>query len=445
MKFFLLASLLSISVKTFSQVAFAKKYFEKASWISSCEAANDGIMVSYSLYFDTCACSNYFVMRCNELGDSLWTKKTDYPTHIFKGKDEGYFTARADNFTKVDSVLNPQWEFNIYLLEDNIYDVAQTPDSGYFLLGLKDTINFGNPSINHLYKLDKNGNELWEKYFYGDYRVNKIEATSDNGAVIYSSISDSTGSSRLMLLRVNANGDSLWSKTYEDLRGASLSNPMVTFSSGEIGFIALNDSYKPVLIKTDPLGNILNKDSVLGNSTLFLNLHLGHDGSLLAIGVNNSQADQDIQLLIREYNPDFILNQPIGDHTDEDGLYIYQTSDSGYYMVAQRDSSGKHEILLLRSSPGHDFHYSVPGIDSESGIMIYPNPSTSEFIIRSDAGSRHTHFRIYNVVGEEVYSDSMRGNQSSETTIDCRLFSRGIYFVQITDGANQVIKKLVIQ
>ena len=88
---------------------------------SACAAANNGMLISYGLNYDTCVCGNQFVMRCNEYGDSIWTKIVSYDNgKIYNSKDGGYYSVYLDNMSKFDSSMNLEWDFTMYMLMDNI-------------------------------------------------------------------------------------------------------------------------------------------------------------------------------------------------------------------------------------------------------------------------------------------------------------------------------------
>jgi len=74
-------------------------------------------------------------------------------------------------------------------------------------------------------------------------------------------------------------------------------------------------------------------------------------------------------------------------------------------------------------------------------IQIYPNPSTGKFNIeieKTDDGV----IEIYNVMGENVYSEKILNRKSLLLNLDV---PNGIYFVKIYDGEKIYSEKIVIQ
>jgi hypothetical protein len=79
------------------------------------------------------------------------------------------------------------------------------------------------------------------------------------------------------------------------------------------------------------------------------------------------------------------------------------------------------------------------GINSSSEIrlQIYPNPTTSIFMIKNISPKEKALIEITNAFGEIVYSEEMFGNR--EYLINAHL-AKGIYFVKVKD----VVKKLIV-
>lgn len=131
-----------------------------------------------------------FLLKTNSAGDSSWCK-------YFKG------IARASNGF-----------------------VQQTSGGGYLLLGnTRDTIGYNNPSLDppvinksdiYLIRTDALGATIWSKYIGGNNTSengNCLQKTSDGGFIIAGGIYDYVSSSTTYLVKLNSNGDILWSQT----------------------------------------------------------------------------------------------------------------------------------------------------------------------------------------------------------------------------------------
>jgi hypothetical protein len=112
-----------------------------------------------------------------------------------------------------------------------------------------------------------------------------------------------------------------------------------------------------------------------------------------------------------------------------------------YYRLRQQDFDGKFtysdELVLLT------YDGSTP-----LNIFLYPNPTVPDNInlelINSTSGSAN--LRVFNMTGQSVYQKVITSEEvSSEISIHPENLASGIYFVEITQGAQRVVKRLVIQ
>jgi hypothetical protein len=94
------------------------------------------------------------------------------------------------------------------------YSVQQTSDGGYIIIG--ETLSYGGYDV-YLIKVDANGNMQWSKTFggTGDDRGYSVQQTSDGGYIIVGvTRSYGAGLEDVYLIKVDANGNMQWSKTF---------------------------------------------------------------------------------------------------------------------------------------------------------------------------------------------------------------------------------------
>ena len=128
---------------------------------------------------------------------------------------------------------------------------------------------------------------------------------------------------------------------------------------------------------------------------------------------------------------------------------IWQAPDS---VVVQIQSSNWNDTLV--SSVGADLkideiHFksqplnvSIPVFAPNAQISIFPNPSGGKFTIYNTVGIRQ--LKVYNILGENIYTKS-NSKQQKLNEIDLSRFQKGIYFVEIYDGAKIYTKKIVLK
>jgi hypothetical protein len=71
-------------------------------------------------------------------------------------------------------------------------------------------------------------------------------------------------------------------------------------------------------------------------------------------------------------------------------------------------------------------------------VSVYPNPSQGVFKIKSDA--QNLEYNLLNVQGQVLYSGVIKENK-----VDLSNHSQGIYFLQLSNETERIIKKLVIK
>lgn len=81
----------------------------------------------------------------------------------------------------------------------------------------------------------------------------------------------------------------------------------------------------------------------------------------------------------------------------------------------------------------------IKSISQSTGLFISPNPATSELFVSS--GSHFGKVNVIDALGKTVLTHD--ANYASQTTINISSLSKGVYFLQVNDGANVTIKKFI--
>jgi hypothetical protein len=196
---------------------------------------------------------------------------------------------------------------------ESAFSVQPTRDAGYILTGYSYTYGPGNYDV-YLLKTDADGDTLWTRTFGGtdsDYGT-CVRQTDDGGYIIagYTS-SFGPGTSAGYLIRTDANADSLWTKTF-----------------GGEGYELLHD-----MCFTDDGGYVLT-----GRSTSF-----GDENSDLYLVKTDSEGNHQ---WTRAYG---------GEEWDE-GYCVHQTADRGFIIVGNTESfnPGARNIWLMKTDAGGD-------------------------------------------------------------------------------------------
>lgn len=82
---------------------------------------------------------------------------------------------------------------------------------------------------------------------------------------------------------------------------------------------------------------------------------------------------------------------------------------------------------------------------SEVEFTIYPNPTTGEFTLVAPASKEAINIDIFNTKGQMIYNSILKAGSARINTIDVNQFSKGLYFVKVSDGNASKIEKLIIR
>ncbi len=201
---------------------------------------------------------DYWLLKVSETGEKIWSKTyggsdDEKGAKITKTSDGGYllsgYSSSSDGdvsgnegfhdywLLKVNSEGAVQWDRNYgFSGSDQAFDAFQTKDGGYFLTGFLDVTASGGLGNDDgksrtlhgvgeywAIKLDSGGNREWRRFFGGTNNDRSYDAleTADGGFLMVGAsesidfdITDSKGSYDFWAVRLNGNGDKLWTKSF---------------------------------------------------------------------------------------------------------------------------------------------------------------------------------------------------------------------------------------
>jgi len=234
--------------------------------------------------------------------------------------------------------------------DDRGYSVQQTSDGGYIITGRTTSYGTGTEDV-YLIRTNALGGILWTKTYGGtgvddDDWGESVQQTSDGGFII----AGYTGFLGLVvqdvyLIKTNASGDTLWTRTYGG-SGRDWGYSVQQTSDG--GYIVAGeenstsgDPSDVYLIKTDPLGDTLWTRTYGGDYyEKGRSVQQTTDGGYIVAGYTSSYGagGTDVYLVKTNGSGATLWTRTYGGSRNDWGESVQQTSDGGYIVAGYTES-----------------------------------------------------------------------------------------------------------
>ena len=318
-----------------------------------------------------------YLVKTNARGDTSWTRTYsggDCGYSVQQTSDGGYIVTGVTGsgagggdvyLVKTDAAGDTLWTktFGGAYYDDG-QSVRQTRDSGYIITGATTRSDTEQPNV-CLIKTDANGNTLWTKSFGGtnEARGYSVEQTEDGGFIIAgNTLSGTPRSWNVYLVRTTADGDTLWSKTFGDtcyqFGFAVTQTPDGGFAvAGGTNSIE-NRNFDVYLIRTNSNGDTLWTRTYGGTEHDISNsMHSTPDGGFVLVGYTRSfgAGDADIYLIRTDADGDTLWTRTYGGPGNDQGHSVQQPADGGYICTGTQSygASGQDVYLIKTDSMGN--------------------------------------------------------------------------------------------
>lgn len=238
--------------------------------------------------------------------------------------------------------------------DDLCNSVQQTTDGGYIAAGVYDLFN---SAAALLVKTDAYGDTLWTRKFGGAQRAadGRCVWQTTDGGFIFVAGTDFSGPGSNWLIKTNAIGESLWTRTYG---GAARMVEQTT----DIGYVIVGgtshlgtDVY---LIKTDSSGDTLWTKTYGGAANDKGNsVQQTRDGGYIIAGQTYSfgSGGEDAWLIKTDSVGETLWTRTFGGDSTESGISALQTNDGGYLVAGWTWSySDSPQLYLVKTDAGGD-------------------------------------------------------------------------------------------
>ena len=460
MKYFFLTLFLTgtLSSRLSGQITFQRTFGDSLSDYgqSVIQTPDSGYLVTGTKQVSGFTDWRLLLLRTDKLGNEIWTQlytalgaveiggmsieKTNDGNYIISGEITFSGSPYYDVYLlKVDSAGNELWHKTYGGSQsERGMSVKQTFDSGFIICGW--TRSFG-AGLSDLYviKTDANGDSLWTKTYGGtnwEYGY-AVEQSPDSGYVIVGN----TQQTQIFVVKTNQLGDTSWTKIIYftgtgEARDVKISDDGNIIIAGWISPTGVADFF---LTKMDLSGNIFWFNTYGGpNGEWAYSLSKTADGGYAIFGNGN----YDFYLVKTDSSGNFQWEKYFDNGFDY-GYSARQTSDGGYIMAGLSVSGQDADVLLIKTDSLGQIFTSVNLLpDINQSISIYPNPSNNELNIHNNS-TQTFQFTLYNSLGEKIINKVLIHKAN---TIDLSGYSNGIYFYKLISD-KQLIKsgKLIKQ
>lgn len=445
--------------------------------------------LTYTGSFDTQKCiggSNY-----DDGKHILQTSDGGYLLTGAAGSSNGHATSNYGSYdfwlVKTDANFNILWQKNYGGSSfDVAYQAAETNDGGFVVVGT--TYSSNNDVTNNkgfsdfwIIKVDASGVLQWQKNYGGtdEEEAYSVTILNDNRIVVAGftksldgDVTNPKGNQDAWVLLLTSTGNLVWQKTLGGTSTDIATSVIQTFDNNilvlcETGSATGDVSYNHGgsdfwLVKLDVQGNIIWEKTYGGNQMEKPgNVIECSDSGLVMVGRTNSDNNGDVGANSGLYDTWIVKTDTAGvivwQHTlggtlNDNGLWVYETSDFGYIIAGNSESSdgvvngtnkGLADVWVIKLKGKIPLE---PGMIIEKNnqivFTVFPNPSAHSITISSSLYGKDVQLKVNDASGREVISKNF---ESPVLELNTENFKHGIYHVSVINKGKIVRSEIFVK
>ena len=381
----LLLSVVCLSSITSAQTNWARTYSGGGyDWGNSVQETSDGGYIIAG-YYRGCV----YLMKTNAQGDTVWTRAYGgavggQGSSARQTSDGGYILACSHggvDVMKTNSQGDSLWTRNY---SGSIGSVEPTADGGYILAG-----SLGDYPDDDFYlaKIDAQGDTLWTRSYPRAHSQSAyaVQQTTDGGYIVAGESYTVPSTHYVYLLKTNALGDTLWARTCGESGTDWFTSIQQTFDGGYV--VATTSSTggpgapNVYLIKTNAQGDTLWTRTYGGAGGEFgYSVQQTADSGFIVVGVTTSfgAGDRDFYLIKTNSSGDTLWTRTYGGKDADDARSVTLTTDGGYAMTGSTASFGAGGLSICVIKTNGELDVGPLTILSPPGVV----DSGSEYVPR---------------------------------------------------------------
>jgi hypothetical protein len=412
---------------------------------------------------------DFWIVKTDVNGDSLWSRTfggsaDDQCYSVQQTTDGGYVLAGTTRsfgaggydywLIKTDDMGLLQWSRTFGgMNQEWCNSVQQTADGGYILAGCTTSFGAGFQDF-WLVKTDAHGDSLWSRTYGGD-RIsgcNSVAQIPDGGYILAGvTYLRGAGGSDCWLIKTNSSGDSLWSRTFGSAGDDDCNAVIPTVNGG----FALAGAGAFLMLKTDSAGLLDWSQSGSGEYGPDAGVSIGNctDGGYFLAGsrLNSEAFEYDFALAKTDS-----IGNPLWSRTFDGGAVSYcyasaQTSDGGYLLAGHLfvSNASNYNFWIVKTAPEEMAVNPAIRIIPRKNTLCsaYPNPFNGSTRIRYDLDRQSkVQLQIFDLQGRLVTTllDDISKPGQHEIHWNADNLSSGTYFVRLQTPSDVHTEKLLL-
>ncbi|HKR04011.1 MAG TPA: T9SS type A sorting domain-containing protein [Bacteroidia bacterium] len=452
-------------VKTDSSGSVKWAIYYNLVFLQSVRQTFDGGYIACGMSLGSNNEQDYTVIRTDSIGDTLWTRSyggalDDWAYAIENTQDTAYIiSGSSQSFSgaytiKINDNGDTLWTKTFV----NVFARSIKPTSdGNFIIAAAGQVA-GNSGDAFLIKINQNGDTLWTRSYGNtlDETGFDVIQTSDDGYAVIGATNSypNAGAMDLYLLKTDSLGNFDWSKTYGSVYvdegyalrqtsddGFILAGRMQGYNGGGGNCGVIGPCYDVYLIRTDNTGDTLWTKMYGGNNLDWAySLELTSDGGFLVTGQTESfnlgflplcayliKADSSGNAVCNQYNTNTVINNHIAiTHSGlqiGSGGIIYPAN-----MIVTPVAFLEDSILCISTGMFETM--------KEINIFnVYPNPFNDKLNFSCET-NENLQVHLYDITARKLLQQTF----TNSISINTEQLAKGIYLYEVRNK-NGVIKK----
>lgn len=393
-----------------------------------------------------------WLFKTDTLGNAIWEQFYEAGVGTYwveETRDGDFVISLTPGLLKTDHYGEMEWIKDFAVRS---YCVQETSDEGYLLAATQGTYS---PLV--LFKTNAQGDSLWLRtYEKPGNNINIglfIEETADSGFIVTGGTgigSEEYEATALWLIKTNSEGDTLWTKEFGGDNHGDVDGGQCVRQTGDGGYIitGFRRSGGFWLLKTDENGDTLwtrTYGGESGNSALETS-----DGNYVVVGRGPAENpwlsfydDGDVLLVKVDAYGNTIWQRHHGGDDVDAGYCVAQTSDGGYIITGWSGSFIPVGLYLLKTdSLGFVEAIAEEPIPESPRYWELASPVCSRMVLRFWNQPHGFHASVFDASGRKV--DAIKTTTSAGTLTWGEGFPSGVYFIQVKEKQQVSSAKVVL-